>query len=209
MNFYILLLLAIGLSVDSLAISISAGCQKGAISLKAIRYAIIMGLMHFLFLWLGWIVGGESQKYISRFDHWIAFAILTLIGVRMITQSFRYNGQPKRVRNDVMTLWGSVVVAMVASIDAFLAGGALSLEAVNFAGVVPSFLRTTLGSIGVTQAHIIAFSFVGLVVVIVSLVGLVVGKGIGRILGKWAGVLGGCMLTLLGVWILLSHLGVL
>ena len=81
MSFITILLIAIGLSMDSLAVSISGGiCMKPFCIKKSLKMALTMGIFQGGMTWLGWAMGIHFSNYITDFDHWIAFVLLSYLG---------------------------------------------------------------------------------------------------------------------------------
>ena len=183
-----ILLLAIGLSMDSFAVSVSGGTVMQKFSAaKAIKIALFLGVFQGLMPVIGWAAGEHFKSMIEEVDHWIAFGLLAFLGVKMILESLRENPEgnpcgcgegyrPWRTR----TL---VCIALATSIDAF--------------GVSFAFL-----SISILTATAIIFA----VTVLSSLAGIGVGLHFGRRLNRWAGIIGGVILIGIGVKILIEHL---
>ncbi len=90
MSFITILLIAIGLSMDSLAVSISGGiCMKPFCIKKSLKMALTMGIFQGGMTWLGWAMGIHFSNYITDFDHWIAFVLLSYLGGKMVYESFK------------------------------------------------------------------------------------------------------------------------
>ena len=90
MSFITILLIAIGLSMDSLAVSISGGiCMKPFCIKKSLKMALTMGIFQGGMTWLGWAMGIHFSNYITDFDHWIAFVLLSYLGGKMVYESSR------------------------------------------------------------------------------------------------------------------------
>lgn len=187
MNGLGLLLIAIGLSMDAFAVSIGKGLSMKTLPL---RNCIIVGLWFGVFQaimpLLGYWIGSVFESYIIAVDHWIAFALLALVGVKMIKESF-----DEEEREGDTSLKPSVMftLAVATSIDAFAVG-------VTFA-LLPS----------VNIIHAVAV--IGCITLLLSAIGVKMGHLFGK--GQSAGAerVGGIILICMGLKILLEHLGIL
>jgi putative Mn2+ efflux pump MntP len=184
MDFIETLMIAVGLAMDAFAVSLAAGTSGQAIGGRAaFRLSFHFGLFQFMMPVIGWFLGAAIAPQISSFDHWIAFALLVFVGVRMICSGFNQGGEvwatdPSRG----LTL---VMLAVATSIDALAIG--LSLAMLRVRIWYPSVV------IGVVTGGL-------------SLVGLRVGTRLGVRFGKRMEVAGGAILALIGIRILLSLL---
>lgn len=196
MNLITVFILALALSFDSFAVSTSCGfgcCQwKWG---KGVRFAAVMGFMQGFMVFIGWSVGVGFHSIISEWDHWIAFGLLTLLGLKMAIEGFK-GGESQTVN---MLNWGkNIVLAVATSIDAIIAG-------VSIAFVVVSIVSgSQLINVGIGSL------IVACVTIVASIVGLILGrfcrKGFGSQIGSWAEVLGGIVLILIGLKVLFEHL---
>ncbi len=90
MDFFTLILISIGLSFDTFAVSVSTGLVISNIKFwQATRVAFILMIFQSLMPFIGWFTGKQIQQIISNYDHWIAFALLALLGLKMINESFK------------------------------------------------------------------------------------------------------------------------
>lgn len=184
MDYITLLGIALGLSFDTFAVSLSCGVIKSKISFtEAMRIAITMALFQGGLPVLGYFLGTAISQYVSTFDHWIAFGLLLFLGAAMIIGGLKKD-EDKPVR-DFRKL--SVLLAMAAgtSIDAFAVG-------VSFA-----FLEMNIWISGL---------LIGAVTFLASMVAIRIGKSAGKHLGSRVEILGGLILAAIGVKILLEHL---
>ncbi len=185
-----ILLLAIGLSMDSFAVSVSSGAVMQKFSAaKAIKTALFLGVFQGLMPVIGWAAGEHFKSMIEEVDHWIAFGLLTFLGVKMILESLRENpdGNPCGCGEGYRP-WRTrtlVCISLATSIDALAIG-------VSFAFLSISILTASAIIFGVT--------------VLSSLAGIGVGLHFGRRLNRWAGIIGGVILIGIGVKILIEHL---
>jgi len=179
-----LFILAVGLSMDAFAVAVCKGLAIGKIRWK---HAAIVGLwfggFQALMPLVGYLLGSSFAEYIAAVDHWIAMILLTLIGANMIRESL--DRDPEHV-NPSLGFKPMLIMAVATSIDALAVG-------ITFA-----FL----------QVHILsAVSFIGIVTFLLSALGVRIGGIFGTRYKSKAELLGGVILILLGLKILLEHLG--
>ncbi|HJX03051.1 MAG TPA: manganese efflux pump MntP family protein [Dehalococcoidia bacterium] len=180
-----LLLVALGLSADCFAVSMGAGAvQQGKYYIKLLRIAFTFGLFQFLMLVAGWFAGRFFVEIIQSFDHWLAFILLCIVGGRMIWE-FARDEKEDRAESDISRGWLLISLAIATSIDALAVG-------LSFA-----FLQISIVGAGVT---------VGVVTFIVSAAGFWLGKKISMVFGRYAKLVGGIVLIIIGVKILIEHL---
>jgi len=179
-----IILIAIGLSMDSFAVSIANGLILKKIYARQyilipVSFAIFQALMPLA----GWYIGIGIEKYIKEIDHWLAFGLLSIIGTKMI-----YEGAKKDKRNSgTGEIRFHVVIAqsIATSIDAFIVG--VSIALLNFEIIKPVII-------------------IGATTLIFSFTGLQLGKYFGKIVGKKIEILGGFVLIGIGLKILIEHL---
>lgn len=194
MGFLAILLLGVGLSLDALAISLSLGfLHCGIKASRWVRFPIIVGVFHFFMILIGWFVGDSAHGYIQRYDHYIAFILLALVGIKMMKESFDKD-LDKEDSCDVFSMRNTLMVSLAISIDALITGFSL--------GMVPPQLglETVCGNIILTAA------IIGAISLILSFTGLYIGRKSKVKLGNKAEFIGGLILLLLGVKILIEHL---
>jgi len=180
-----LILLAVGLSMDAFAVSVCKGLAMEKLSWKHMAVVgLWFGGFQALMPLIGYFLGSTFERYITSFDHWIAFALLTFIGVNMIRES-RGAGEKADASLDFRTM---LVLALATSIDALAVG-------VTFA-----FLNVRVG---------FAVSVIGATTFLLSAAGVKVGNVFGMRYKAKAELAGGVILILLGLKILLEHLGVI
>ena len=141
MSLFELFLIAVGLSMDAFAVSVCKGLSTR--ELKAKHYLSVgawFGGFQALMPLLGYLLGSGFEGYINRFDHWIAFALLAVIGGNMIKESFEKDGEKA---DDSFTFKTMLVLAVATSIDALAVGITFALlPDVNIAAAV-SFIGLT------------------------------------------------------------------
>lgn len=186
MNLLELFLLAVGLSMDALAVAI---CKGLSIRQLKLRHALIVGLWFGAFQALmpaiGYFLGSAFTNLITAVDHWIAFALLAIIGGNMIREAL--SGDEEDL-DPSLAIAGMFMLAVATSIDALAVG-------ITFA-----FLRVNI---------VAAVLFIGICTFVISAAGVKVGNVFGARFKSKAEFFGGCVLILIGAKILLEHLGLL
>ena len=186
MSLFALFVLAVGLCMDSFAVSLTSGVLLRPFVLsRVLKIAVFMAVFQGAMPLVGWLLGIGFKSYIEAYDHWVAFGVLLFLGVKMIWEGWpRKNEEaPSCIDpSDTRTLVG---LSLATSIDALAVG--ISFAFLNMSMVVP-----TIVIVGVT------FVF--------SVAGLYIGRQFGRHIHHYAEVLGGVILIGLGVKILLEHI---
>lgn len=187
MGIWELLILAIGLSMDAFAVSVCKGLSMEKINLKSAGVVgAWFGGFQALMPLMGYLLGSQFSSYIDKIDHWIAFALLALIGLNMIREAF--SKEENEAMASSISFRAMLAPAIATSIDALAVG-------VTFA-----FLDV---------AVVPAVCCIGIITCVLSMVGVKVGSVFGTRYKSKAEFVGGAILVLLGVKILLSHLGIL
>ncbi len=183
MSTYELFIIAVGLSMDALAVAICKGLSMAKMSWKK---GIIVGLwfggFQALMPLIGYLLGAQFESRITAFDHWIAFILLGLIGGNMIREGV--SGDEEKT-DDSVSIKSMLPLAIATSIDALAVG-------VTFA-----FLRVNI---------VYAVSFIGVITFLLSTVGVKVGNVFGARYKSKAEIAGGVILILMGLKILIEHL---
>lgn len=181
-----LFLIAVGLSMDAFAVSV---CKGLAMPKCTFKKAAIVGLwfggFQALMPAIGYILGAQFQEAIASIDHWIAFVLLALIGGNMIHEALDNDEEEADASLDVKTMF---LLAVATSIDALAIGITFAFLKVN---IIP------------------AVCFIGIVTFIISFAGVKIGNVFGVRYKNKAEIVGGVILILLGLKILLEHLGFL
>lgn len=181
-----LFLIAVGLSMDAFAVSVCKGLAMEKAPLKKAALAgIWFGSFQALMPLIGYLLGSRFEKYITRIDHWIAFILLALIGGNMIKEAF---SKKEEETSSTMYYKEMFLLAVATSIDALAVG-------ITFA-----FLRVNILS---------AVGLIGITTFTLSIVGVKVGNLFGSHYKSRAELAGGILLILMGIKILLEHLGIL
>ena len=181
-----LFLIAVGLSMDAFAVSV---CKGLAMPKCTFKKAAIVGLwfggFQALMPAIGYILGAQFQEAIASIDHWIAFVLLALIGGNMIHEALDNDEEEADASLDVKTMF---LLAVATSIDALAIGITFAFLKVN---IIP------------------AVCFIGIVTFFISFAGVKIGNVFGARYKNKAEIVGGVILILLGLKILLEHLGFL
>ncbi|HPE87132.1 MAG: manganese efflux pump MntP family protein [Bacteroidales bacterium] len=182
MEILTLVIIAIGLSMDSLAVSVLSGfCLQRFKKPEALKIALTLGIFQAGMPLTGWLAGLSFRETVADYDHWIAFGILTVLGIKMLIEGCKQ--QDQRCFNPLKnrTL---ITMAVGTSIDALVVG-------VSFA-----FL----------DFHILTAVFlIGLVTLVFSLAGLYIGAKV-KFRRMRMEIAGGIILILIGVKIVVEHL---
>lgn len=186
MSLFSLFIIAVGLSMDAFAVSICKGLAMQKINLrKAGIVGLWFGGFQALMPFIGYLLGSQFEQYITAIDHWIAFVLLGLIGASMIKEAL---SKEEECTNDSLDCKTMFLLAVATSIDALAVG-------VTFA-----FLQVEI---------IPAVSFIGIITFTLSVVGVKVGNIFGTRYKSKAELAGGIILIVMGIKILLEHLGIL
>lgn len=191
MSIFELFLIAVGLSMDAFAVAICKGLSMRKMNYRhAAVIALFFGGFQALMPLIGWVLGKQFERYITSVDHWIAFILLAIIGMNMIREALGKDDEEeeKGCQGDRLDLKELLMMAIAASIDALAVG-------VTFA-----FLQVSI---------VPAVSLIGITTFVLSLIGVSLGRVFGAKFKSKAEFLGGAILILIGVKILLEHLGVL
>ena len=184
MNLSATLLLAFGMSMDAFAASMGKGAtlHKPKFS-EALRTGLIFGAIETLTPLIGWGLGMLASQFVLEWNHWIAFILLTFLGGRMVIEGIRNDvGDDEPVQRH--GFWLLVTTAIATSLDAMAVGVGLAFLQVNI-------IATALA--------------IGCATLIMSTLGMMIGRFIGPLLGKRAEILGGVVLMGIGAQIMWSH----
>lgn len=185
MNLSATLLLAFGMSMDAFAASIGKGASlhKPRFS-EALRTGLIFGTIETLTPLIGWCLGLLASQVVLEWNHWIAFVLLVFLGGRMFIEGLRGGDAEDAPKLQRHGFWLLVTTAIATSLDAMAVGVGLAFLKVNI-------IETALA--------------IGCATLIMSTLGMMVGRFIGPMLGKRAEILGGLVLIGIGCQILYSH----
>lgn len=188
-----LLVVAVGLSMDAFAVSVCKGlCMRRVNWRHALVIALFFGAFQALMPLIGWLLGTQFAALITPVDHWVAFVLLALIGGKMIWDAVRGDDEDPAAscpaEGAPLDLRELTLLAVATSIDALAVG------------VTLAFLGVSIGW---------AMAVIGVTTFTLSFVGVAVGNRFGARFEGPAALAGGVVLILIGLKILLEHLGVL
>ena len=186
MDIFTLFIIAVGLSMDAFAVAI---CKGLAMQKAPLKKAAIVGLwfggFQALMPAIGYVLGSQFESYITSIDHWIAFILLSIIGGNMIKEALSEDKEPASAS---LAFKEMLLLALATSIDALAVG-------VTFA-----FLQVQI---------VAAVLFIGTITFMLSTIGVKIGNIFGCRYKSKAEFAGGIILILMGLKILLEHLGIL
>lgn len=186
MNIAATIALSLAMSTDAFAAAVGKGAALHRPQWReALRTGLIFGVIEGLTPIIGWAMGHLAAPYVEAWDHWIAFTLLGVLGVRMIIAGFGDETEPED-KPGSHGFWTLAVTGFATSIDAMAVGASLAF----------------LGADIAATAAAIGFS----TFVMVTL-GVMVGRGLGAIAGKRAEIVGGIVLVAIGALILYEHIG--
>lgn len=177
--------IGIGLAMDAFAVSVVTGSLYRQLHIgHAIRMALFFGGFQALMPFIGWIVGEKLICYITSYDHWLAFILLTIIGGKMIYEAFQMKEAGQKP-HDPSRLGVLLALSIATSIDALVVGITLSL-------VTPFIYQ--------------AVALIGIITFVICLAGWEIGKRAGHFFENKIEVFGGLILIGIGLKILITHL---
>jgi putative Mn2+ efflux pump MntP len=183
MDFLSIFFIAIGLGMDAFAVAIGTGVTIRKLSFGPVfRLSFHFGFFQFLMPLIGWLAGRTVSGYIAEYDHWIAFGLLLLIGCKMIIDSLRKEEIERADPTRGLTL---IILSVATSIDALAVG--LGLAFLNTTILYPSII-------------------IGIVAFVMTIIGMVFARVLGRLLGGKVEIIGGIILIGIGIKILIEHL---
>lgn len=187
MGYLEIFLTGIALAMDAFAVSICKGIKMPKLRKSHIVIiAVFFGGFQMLMPLIGWLLGSQFVQYISKFDHWIAFALLAFIGVKMAIESFKHEEEDCCKCESKLDLKELVVLAIATSIDALAVGITFALYPdIN---ILPSI------------------SIIGIVTFIICAGGVVIGHKFGAKFKSKAELLGGIVLVIIGLKLLIEGL---
>ncbi|MBF7053851.1 manganese efflux pump MntP family protein [Halomonas sp. G15] len=185
MNPFSLVMLAIAMSTDAFAAAVGKGSSldKPHIT-EALRMGMIFGIVEATTPVIGWLVGQAASQFIENWDHWIAFTLLLILGLYMMYNGFKVPEEEaeKTKQHSLLLL---MVTAIATSIDALAVGVSLAFIEINI---------------------LVASLAIGLATMTMVTVGVLLGRAIGTLVGRWAEIVGGTVLVFVGAIVLYEHL---
>jgi manganese efflux pump family protein len=182
--FLTILVIAVGLSMDAMAVSLGVGTTEHVNDRRSkLRLAMHFGIFQCLMTLLGWLAGSAVAQFISALDHWVAFALLAYVGVTMI----RSGSRPEVVSYKTNPSKGNMMVmlSVATSLDAMAVGLSMAFLRVNI--LYPALV-------------------IGVVTFGLSIAALFLGNKLGDKFGKKMEIIGGIVLIGIGMEILVTHL---
>ena len=185
-----ILLTAFALSMDAFAVSITKGITLNKINKQiAFKIAFFFGLFQGMMPFLGWFLGIRFESYIKSIDHWVAFFLLSFIGIKMILDAKEADNDILNTNEKYNSLYSInnkelIILSIATSIDALAVG--ISFAFLNI-DIVPICLS------------------IGIITFLVCFIGVIIGKKIGAMFKNYAQIIGGIILILIGLNILNEH----
>jgi putative Mn2+ efflux pump MntP len=184
MNYPTIIIIALGLSMDAFAVSMSEGLTLHRQRIQiALKLALFFGVFQALMPVIGWLAGMSLKNYIAAIDHWIAFGLLTLVGAKMIYEAAIE--RKARQQDTSLTLLTIFILAVATSIDALAIG-------ITFSFIKVAILTPVL--------------IIGLITFVASLIGYFLGERFAHLLGSKVEAAGGFILIIIGLKILFGHI---
>ncbi len=184
MDYLTVILTAIGLAMDCLAVSLSCGIAMPGFGRRdAVRLGVAFGGFQAIMFVIGWGTGTAFAGYIQAIDHWIAFGLLMAIGIKMLLEGF--DSRQEFSNLDIRNLKVLLVLSVATSIDALVVG--ISYALIDGGIIVPA-------------------AIIGLMSLALAITGGTLGGRLGERFGKRMEMLGGLILIMLGMKILVEHL---
>ncbi len=180
--------IAVSLAMDAFAVAVACSVSLGRVRPRqAFRLSFHFGLFQAIMPLIGWMAGRTVAEAIAAYDHWLVFALLGFVGVRAIRSAMSDEGGSGKPARDPTRGFSLVGLSVATSLDALAVG--LSL----------SFLHVHIFT---------AVAVIGAVAALATLLGMTVGSRLGLRYGRVAEVTGGVVLILIGLRIVLSHVGI-
>jgi putative Mn2+ efflux pump MntP len=181
-----LILLSIGLAMDAFSVATVTGFGLGELKVRdATKMSFSFGLAHTIMPIMGWLMGATVVRFISSYDHWVAFILLAFVGIRMMLDGLK-NGDDKVDPSTIINTASLLLFTLAVSIDSLAVGLSFSLERISI--LIPSL-------------------FMGAGTLTFTLLGLFLGNRTGQAFGKKAQILGGSVLVFIGLRVVASHHG--
>lgn len=185
MSLAVLLITALSLAMDAFAVAICKGLAMQKFKLgDAVTVAAYFGIFQAIMPFMGFLLASTFADKIRKYDHWVAFVLLALIGLNMVKESFEKDDKPTSA---AVSFRAMLPLSVATSIDAMAVG-------VAFAMIEP------------TVTVVPACLIIGIITFVISFCGVKIGTVFGTKFKHWAELCGGIILIILGISILLEHL---
>ena len=179
-------MLGIAMSTDAFAAAVGKGAAMRHPRLRdALRAGLIFGVIEAVTPVIGWALGSVASAYVTAWDHWIAFALLALLGMRMVWMGLRDEGDDPDEAPRRHGFWALAATGFATSVDAMAVGVGLAFLEVNIIAVAAT---------------------IGLTTFVLVTAGILLGRVLGTMAGKRAEIGGGLLLLAIGSFILYEHL---
>ena len=189
MSFLELFILAVGLSMDAFAVAICAGLTMTKVNIrKALIVGLYFGVFQAVMPLIGYLVASLFAERVFTYGDWVAFAVLSFLGGKMVFDSFRKDAEQSNNQEQSLKLAAMLPLAIATSIDALAVGASFAFIQVS---IVP------------------AVTFIGITTLVISMAGVKIGNIFGIRFKSKAQIVGGIILILIGLKILLEHLQVI
>lgn len=187
MSLWMILGIAVGLAMDTLAVSIATSVAlRGVTRRQVFRFAFHFGLFQAIMPVIGWMAGIRFVSYIQHWDHWLAFGLLAFVGMKAIYGALaEHDDGTSPARGDPTRGWSLVMLSVATSIDALAVG--LSFAVLDMTIWMPVVI-------------------IGIVTALITMTGMIVGSRLGAHFGKRVEILGGLVLIGIGLKIAIQHL---
>ncbi len=187
-----LICVAFGLSMDAFAVSVCKGLSMSKRNyVKALVIGLFFGGFQAIMPLIGFILGDKLESYVFAVNHWIALVLLSFIGGKMILEAFSKESDDLCSTDEKLFFKELIILSIATSLDALAVG-------------------VTFAIIGMEASQILfSISLIGVITLTLSFIGTIAGNKLGVAFKKKAEVFGGVVLILIGVKILLEHLGVI
>jgi len=185
MNPISIVLLGLAMSTDAFAAALGKGAGMAKPRLvEALRVGLIFGVVEAITPVIGWLLGSAASSFIEEIDHWVAFALLSALGLHMLWKAVRggEDEAPEEPRNGLVSV---ALTGLATSIDAMAVGVGLAFIDVNIAVVA---------------------TVIGVCTFVMVTLGIMAGRALGALIGKRAEMVGGIILIAVGATILYEHL---
>lgn len=187
MDYITLIILALALSADAFAVSITNGIYDQNVTLKdAIKTALVFGIFQALMPILGFVLGTTFSETVHRYQHWIALFLLSAIGINMLREAIHDSKNTEKITSgtNLFMIKNLIVQGIATSIDALAAGVSLAVLDIN---IVNSAL------------------LIGLITFICCIFGVYIGKKFSSLLGFRARIVGGLVIIAIGLKIFIEN----
>lgn len=186
MNIAATVALALAMSTDAFAAAVSKGAALQRVHLRgALRIGLIFGVIEALTPVAGWALGQAAAPYVAAWDHWIAFTLLGILGLRMVREGLSAPEEEKS-KPETHSFWLLAITGFATSIDAMIVGVGLAFMDAN--------ILVTAAAIGMATFTMVT-------------IGTMIGRAVGATLGKRSELAGGLVLIAIGSLILYEHIG--